>query len=61
MSSMKFMEKLLDGVVKKKRVVTLPFYAYPLIWGYKLTPSIAIKVSGMFAKRAIKSSQKLKK
>jgi len=57
----KGVKKLLDGVVKKKRIVTLPFYAHPLIWGYKLTPSIAIKISGMLAARQVKTARKMKK
>ena len=57
----KGVKKLLDGVVKKKRIVTLPFYAHPLIWGYKLTPSIAIKISGKLAARQVKSAEKMKK
>jgi NAD(P)-dependent dehydrogenase (short-subunit alcohol dehydrogenase family) len=57
----KGVKKLLEGVVKKKRIVTLPFYAYPLIWAYKLTPSVAIRVSGMIAARQVKSAKKLKK
>jgi hypothetical protein len=56
----KGVKKLLEGVVKKKRIVTLPFYAYFLIWGYKLTPSIAIKVSGLLAARQVKSAKKIK-
>jgi NAD(P)-dependent dehydrogenase (short-subunit alcohol dehydrogenase family) len=57
----KGVKKLLDGVVKKKRIVTLPFYAHPLIWGYKLTPSIAIKISGKLAARQVKTAKKMKK
>lgn len=52
----KGVRKLLNGVVKKKRVVTLPWYAHLAILGYKLTPNISIRVSSklaaMQAKRA---------
>lgn len=57
----KGVRKLLDGVVKKKRVVTLPFYAYLFLWGYKLTPSIAIRVSGMLAARQTKMAERAAK
>lgn len=56
----KGVKTLLNGVVKKKRIVTLPFYAYPLIWGYKLTPSLAIKLSGKLAARQVKSAARMK-
>lgn len=45
----KGVKKLLDGVVKKKRMVTLPWYAHFLILGYKLTPNTSIKVSSWLA------------
>ncbi|MGH2905148.1 MAG: SDR family NAD(P)-dependent oxidoreductase [Solirubrobacterales bacterium] len=57
----KGVKQLLDGVVKKKRIVTLPFYAKPLIWGYKLTPRIAIRISGMLAARQIKTAKQMSK
>ena len=50
-------KKLLDGVVKKKRVVTLPWFAHLLILSYKLTPNISIKVSGKLAARQAKISR----
>jgi NAD(P)-dependent dehydrogenase (short-subunit alcohol dehydrogenase family) len=45
----KGVRRLLDGVVRKRRVVTLPLYAYVLIWLYKLAPGLAIKLSGRLA------------
>jgi NAD(P)-dependent dehydrogenase (short-subunit alcohol dehydrogenase family) len=42
---------LLKGVVKKKFVVTLPFYAHPLILSFKLTPTLSIWVSSKLAAR----------
>jgi NAD(P)-dependent dehydrogenase (short-subunit alcohol dehydrogenase family) len=49
--------KLLDGVVKKKRVVTLPWFAHLLILSYKLTPNLSIKVSGKIAARQAKRAR----
>ncbi|MGH2960325.1 MAG: SDR family NAD(P)-dependent oxidoreductase [Solirubrobacterales bacterium] len=45
----KGVKKLLNGVVKKKRLVTLPWFAHFLILGYKLTPNISIRVAGRIA------------
>jgi NAD(P)-dependent dehydrogenase (short-subunit alcohol dehydrogenase family) len=45
----KGVKTLLDGVVKKKRVVTLPWFAHLLILSYKLTPNISIRVSSRLA------------
>lgn len=53
----KGVKKLLDGVVKKQRVVTLPWFAHLLILGYKLTPNTAIKISGRMAARMVKKSR----
>ncbi|MGB0872359.1 MAG: SDR family NAD(P)-dependent oxidoreductase [Solirubrobacterales bacterium] len=50
-------KKLLDGVVKKKRVVTLPWFAHLLILGYKFTPNTSIKISGKLAARQIKKAR----
>lgn len=47
-------KKLLDGVVRKKRVVTLPWFAHLLILSYKLTPNTSIKISGKLAARQAK-------
>lgn len=47
-------KKLLEGVVKKKRVVTLPWFAHLLIIGYKLTPNLSIRISTILSKRQIK-------
>lgn len=49
--------QLLDGVVKKKRVVTLPWFAHLLILGYKLTPNTSIKISGKMAARQVKKAR----
>lgn len=49
--------KLLDGVVKRKRVVTLPWFAHLLILGYKLTPNTSIKISGKMAARQVKKAR----
>lgn len=48
---------LLDGVVKKKRVVTLPWFAHLLILGYKLTPNTSIKISSKLAARQVKKAR----
>lgn len=53
----KGVQKLLDGVVKKKRVVTLPWFAHLLILGYKLTPNTSIKISGKMAARQVKKAR----
>jgi NAD(P)-dependent dehydrogenase (short-subunit alcohol dehydrogenase family) len=53
----KGVKTLLDGVVKKKRVVTLPWFAHFLILSYKLTPNIAIKVSGKIAAQQAKKAR----
>ena len=53
----KGVKKLLDGVVKKKRVVTLPWFAHVLILSYKLTPNISIKVSGRLAAHQAKKAK----
>jgi NAD(P)-dependent dehydrogenase (short-subunit alcohol dehydrogenase family) len=45
----KGVKKLLNGVAKKKRMVTLPWYAHLAILGYKLTPNTSIKVSSWLA------------
>jgi NAD(P)-dependent dehydrogenase (short-subunit alcohol dehydrogenase family) len=47
----KGVKQLLDGVVKGKRQVTLPWFAHLLILGYKLTPNISIRVSAFLAKQ----------
>lgn len=47
----KGVKKLLTGVAKKKRVVTLPWYAHFAILGYKLTPNTSIKVSSWLARK----------
>ncbi len=57
----KGVEKLLNGVVKKKFYVTLPFYAYPLLWSFKLTPSLSIWVSSKLAARQLKMARKAAK
>lgn len=53
----KGVKTLLDGVVKKKRVVTLPWFAHLLILGYKLTPNTSIKISGKMAARQVKKAR----
>ncbi|MFY9264747.1 MAG: SDR family NAD(P)-dependent oxidoreductase [Solirubrobacterales bacterium] len=53
--------KLLKGVVAKKRIVTLPAYGYLMWWGYRFTPTIAIKVSGILAKRQMKAAKAAKR
>jgi NAD(P)-dependent dehydrogenase (short-subunit alcohol dehydrogenase family) len=45
-------KELLDGVAKKKRVVTLPLYADVLIWLYKLVPDLFLLISTRIAARA---------
>lgn len=50
-------KKLLDGVVKKKRVVTLPWHAHLLILGYKLTPNFSIKISSRLAAMQAKKAR----
>ncbi|MFT4050587.1 MAG: SDR family oxidoreductase [Solirubrobacterales bacterium] len=53
----KGVRKLLDGVVKKKRVVTLPWFAHLLIFSYKFTPNTSIKVSGKLAAMQAKKAR----
>ncbi|MGK2878909.1 MAG: SDR family NAD(P)-dependent oxidoreductase [Solirubrobacterales bacterium] len=53
----KGVKTLLDGVVKRKRVVTLPWFAHLLILSYKLTPNISIRVSGKIAARQAKKAR----
>lgn len=53
----KGVKKLLDGVAKKKRVVTLPWFAHLLILGYKLTPNMSIKISGRMAAMQAKKAR----
>lgn len=54
-------DTLLRGVVKRKRVVTLPLYGH-LFWrGYRFTPAIGLRVSGFFVKRQVKAMEKAKK
>jgi len=48
---------LLNGVVKKKRVVTLPWHAHVMILGYKLTPNLSIKISGRLAALQVKKAR----
>lgn len=54
-------DRLLKGVVAKKRVVTLPFYAYMFWYGYRMTPRVGIKLSGFLARRQMKAADKAKK
>jgi NAD(P)-dependent dehydrogenase (short-subunit alcohol dehydrogenase family) len=49
----KGVKTLLDGVVKKKFVVTLPFYAHPLIFNFKFLPRFSIWVSSKLAARQL--------
>lgn len=51
----KGVKTLLDGVVKKKYIVTLPFYAYPLIFNFKFLPRFSIWVSSKLVARQLKS------
>jgi NAD(P)-dependent dehydrogenase (short-subunit alcohol dehydrogenase family) len=53
----KGVKTLLDGVVKRKRVVTLPWFAHLLILGYKLTPNTSIRISGRFAAMQAKKAR----
>lgn len=53
----KGVKKLLTGVAKKKRMVTLPWHSHLAIWGYKLTPNMSIKVSGRLAALQAKKSR----
>ncbi|MBI4898456.1 MAG: SDR family NAD(P)-dependent oxidoreductase [Actinobacteria bacterium] len=57
----KGVDKLLKGVVAKKRVVTLPFYAYVFWFGYRINPRSGIKISGLLARRQMKAVDKAKK
>lgn len=52
---------LLDGVVKKKFVVTLPFYAHPLIFSYKFAPRFSIWISSKLAAGQLKKIAKANK
>jgi NAD(P)-dependent dehydrogenase (short-subunit alcohol dehydrogenase family) len=52
---------LLNGVVKKKYIVTLPFYAHFLLWNFKLFPRFSIWFSSKLAARQLKLAKKLGK
>jgi NAD(P)-dependent dehydrogenase (short-subunit alcohol dehydrogenase family) len=56
----KGVKTLLDGVVKKKRIVTLPFYAHIFIASYKFFPKTTVKISGKLATRQVKAAAKHK-
>ncbi|MBI5504487.1 MAG: SDR family oxidoreductase [Deltaproteobacteria bacterium] len=47
----KGVRQLLDGVVRKKRIVTLPLYAHVMIWLYKIFPGLALELSAKLAER----------
>lgn len=53
----KGVKTLLEGVLKKKRVVTLPWHAHLLILGYKLTPNTSIRIAASLAKRQAKKGR----
>lgn len=53
----KGVKTLLDGVVKKKRVVTLPWFSHLLILSYKLTPNTSIRMGGRFAAMQAKKAR----
>ncbi len=52
----KGVHQLLDGVVRKRRIVTLPLYAHVMIWLYKIVPGLAIKLSGRLAARQMQTA-----
>lgn len=54
----KGVDTLLKGVVKGKRVVTLPLYGYIFWFGYRATPVLGIKLSGFLARRQMKAIKK---
>lgn len=51
----KGVQKLLEGVVAKKRIVTLPAYAYVFWFGYRAFPRFGIMLSGLLARRQLKA------
>jgi NAD(P)-dependent dehydrogenase (short-subunit alcohol dehydrogenase family) len=51
----KGVNKLLKGVVAKKRVVTLPAYGYIMWFGYRISPNLGIKLSSALAARQRKA------
>lgn len=57
----KGVKTLLNGVVKKKYIVTLPLYAHFLLWSFRLTPNISIWVSSKLVQRQLKLAKKLGK
>ena len=54
----KGVRRLLDGVVARKRTVTLPFYAKPLIWMYRLFPGLTQRVNAGLVARQLASARK---
>lgn len=54
----KGVRRLLDGVVAKKRVVTLPFYAKPLIWMYRLFPGLTQRINSAVVAKQLSSANK---
>lgn len=56
----KGVKTLLDGVVKKKYIVTLPFYAHPLIFNFKFLPRFSIWVSSKIAARQLRTIEQAK-
>ncbi len=55
----KGVDKLLKGVAKGKRIVTLPAYAHFTWRSYRFTPAISIRVSRRIAKRLEESGNRL--
>lgn len=57
----KGVNKLLKGVVAKKRVVTLPLYGYAFWYGYRFSPRIGIRLSAKLAEKQRQSLSESRK
>lgn len=50
--------RLLQGVLRDKRVVTLPAYAHVLWWTYKLFPDLFLRISGGIAAKQLEAARR---
>jgi len=59
-STEKGVDRLLKGVLAKKRVVVLPFYAHWLAYSYKLFPGTVVRINGLLGRRQLATLRKQK-
>lgn len=57
----KGVNKLLKGVARKKRIVTLPLYGHIFWGGYRLAPWFGVKLNSFLVKRQTKALEESKK